>query len=112
MPQKRIIKWAALLAVLVGVASFLIGQAVAKTPQAGAAKQVVATQQSEGRYRIVFNPGVRADTFLIDTQTGKTWVQTEITDVESQPTVWMFRDRLDDEREVADWSTRHASKSK
>lgn len=40
------------------------------------------------RYQIVFNPSVRADTFLIDTQKGKVWKQTTITDVESQPTVW------------------------
>ena len=27
-----------------------------------------------GRYQIVMNPNVRADTFLLDTETGKTWV--------------------------------------
>lgn len=40
------------------------------------------------RYQIVFNPGVRADTFMIDTQKGKVWQMAKITDVESQPTVW------------------------
>ena len=40
------------------------------------------------RYQIVFNPSVRADTFMIDTQKGKVWQMTKITDVESQPTVW------------------------
>lgn len=40
------------------------------------------------RYQIVINQGVRADTFMIDTQKGKVWQLTKITDVENQPTVW------------------------
>lgn len=40
------------------------------------------------RYQIVFNPSARADTFMIDTQKGKVWQLTKITDVESQPTIW------------------------
>jgi hypothetical protein len=93
MPQKRIVRWAILVALFAGVTGFFIGQVVAKTPQATAptpTKQVVASQLAGGRYQIVLNRGVRADTFLIDTQTGKTWVQTEITDAEGQATIWMF----------------------
>lgn len=40
------------------------------------------------RYQLFQNPNVRADTFMIDTQKGKVWRMTTITDVETQPTVW------------------------
>jgi hypothetical protein len=42
----------------------LIGNAQAATGTASVGVQ---------RYQIVFNPNVRADTFLLDTQTGRVW---------------------------------------
>lgn len=49
-----------------------------------------------GRFQIIFNPsGVRADTFLLDTQTGKIWRPTKYTDLRGEPTVWVYEDRLD-----------------
>jgi hypothetical protein len=40
------------------------------------------------RFQIVSNPNARVDTFLLDTQKGKVWRMTRITDLEDQPTVW------------------------
>lgn len=55
------------------------------------------TQSSApGRFQIVMSPNVRADTFLLDTETGDTWVQTEITDRPNNPTIWLHRQKIDD----------------
>lgn len=58
-------------------------------------------QSSQGqRYQIVFSPNVRADTFLIDTQKGKVWRETTITDVEGQPTIWKPMEIIDNNGEI------------
>ena len=96
-PVKRIVKWVLLLAVCVGVAGLLY--------RAGAqqATNVKPTVSANERYRIVINNNVRADTFLLDTATGKTWVQTSITDLRGGPTVWMYREHIDDVQGYAAW---------
>lgn len=52
------------------------------------------------RFQIVFNQNARADTFLLDTQKGKVWQLTKITDVEGQPTVWQPLDVIDPEGDI------------
>ena len=52
------------------------------------------------RFQIVFNPNVRADTFLIDTQKGKVWQMTKFTDIEDQPTVWQPLDIIDPDGDI------------
>lgn len=106
MPRKQIVRWIALLVVCVGVASFL-NRALAQQGTPSGRPSVAATC---GRYQVVINPNVRADTFLLDTETGKTWVATSFTDVEGEPTVWLFRDRIDNQQEMADWITRQTVK--
>jgi hypothetical protein len=64
MSQKRVVLLAAVVFLSVGITSFLMGQ-----PAPTAVKQA-ATAPQVGRYQIVVNPTVRADTFLRDTQTG------------------------------------------
>jgi len=56
-----------------------------------------------GRYRIVFSPHVRADTFLLDTETGRIWRQTEVTDLKDKPTVWIPQKRFDSELDLTTW---------
>src|SRR5271157_3283094 len=47
---------------------------VQPSPGNAAASPVASdTTLRPGRYQIVFNPNVRADTFLLDTQVGKVW---------------------------------------
>jgi hypothetical protein len=48
-----------------------------------------------GRYVILFSPHVRADTFLLDTQTGRVWVQSQYSDLNQSPTAWSPMERLD-----------------
>lgn len=59
-----------------------------------------------GRYQIIISPGLREDTFLLDTQTGKTWVQTRVTDVKDQPLIWIYRDKVDDAADFLQWFKR------
>jgi hypothetical protein len=54
-----------------------------------------------GRYQIVFNPNMRADTFLLDTATGRVWQFVQISDLKTQPMVWMYRWRVDNDNEMA-----------
>lgn len=59
----------------------------------------LSTNESK-RFEIIFNPNARADTFLLDTQKGKVWQLTKITDVESQPTVWQPLEIIDPEGDI------------
>lgn len=56
-----------------------------------------------GRYQIVINPNVRADTTLLDTATGRTWKVVQYTDIKGQPTVWQIQDKVDDYDELRAW---------
>jgi hypothetical protein len=63
-----------------------------------------------GRFQIFFNPNARADTFLLDTQTGKVWRLTQITDVIGDPTVWDRMERLDDDKQAYQFLLKHGAK--
>ena len=52
------------------------------------------------RFQIVSNPHARVDTFLLDTQKGKVWRMTRITDLEDQPTVWEPMEIIDPDGEI------------
>lgn len=106
MSRKRIVTLLAIAFLSVGMTSFLMGQA---TPTA--VKQGNVNAQPVGRYQIFINPNVRADTLLLDTQTGKTWVQTAITNVKGAPTIWVYRERVDNEPEFLDWGKRQTANS-
>jgi hypothetical protein len=58
--------------------------------QGAAAKPTVAPNPTAalvnlGRYQIVFSSHARADTFLLDTQTGKIWARTSFTFLGGRP---------------------------
>lgn len=56
-----------------------------------------------GRYQIVMNPNVRADTFLLDTATGVVWTLVKYTDLKGQPQVWDVMIRLDSLKEFQEF---------
>ena len=62
------------------------------------------------RFQIVFNPNIRADTFLLDTQTGQVWQLTHFPDANGDPSAWSHMDRLDDEKQVYQFYMRHGVK--
>lgn len=49
-----------------------------------------------GRFQLVINPQMRADTFLIDTQKGRVWQLTQFDDLPNKPTAWEEMDIIDD----------------
>jgi hypothetical protein len=74
-----------------------------------AVKQANTNASQVGRYQIFINPNVRADTILLDTATGNTWIQTQITDAKGTPSIWMFRERVDNQQQFREWSIRQAA---
>jgi hypothetical protein len=68
----------------------------------GAAHQATARSgaTTEGRFQIVMRDGVRADTFLLDTQEGRVWQLTQFTGIDSQPTVWVPMKRIDSAKDL------------
>jgi hypothetical protein len=78
-----------------------------------ASREVVpSTQTAPGRYQIVFSPHARADTYLVDTETGKVWESVVYTDVEGKPSVWRAMDRIDGDAELAVWIGKQTIKKK
>jgi hypothetical protein len=64
-----------------------------------------------GRYRIIFSPHARADTFLVDTLSGKVWQLTKYVEFVGDPIVWTYMDRLDDFRQMLQWESNQIDKS-
>ena len=67
------------------------------------AQQRGVSDSTCGRFQIFFNPNVRADTFLVDTQTGKVWRMTTYTDIIGEPTIWQFMERIDTKEQLNKW---------
>jgi len=63
--------------------------------------------QQQGRYQIVINPAMRADTFLLDTHTGKIWEKVQMVDAQNEPRVWIYMDRIDSLKEQFEWQKKH-----
>jgi len=61
------------------------------------------TEAEEGRFQIFFSPHARADAYLVDTKTGKVWTSVKYTDVQGQPTVWIYQDRIDSKEDFMNW---------
>ena len=68
-----------------------------------ATAQAVPQNRTPPRFRIVFSPHVRADTFLLDTETGRTWLRTAYTHLRGDPTAWEFQTRADNLEELQAW---------
>ena len=56
-----------------------------------------------GRYVVTFSPFARADTFLIDTLTGKAWQLTRYGDLQGEPIVFKNLERIDSEIQFDLW---------
>lgn len=65
---------------------------------------------SSARFQIFLNPNVRADTFLVDTNTGRVWRLTTFKDIEDNPTVWISMDRIDDDKQLMNFVRSHKLK--
>lgn len=63
------------------------------------------------RYQLFVNPNVRADTFMIDSWTGKVWVHTSLTEIVGDPDVWMTQERIDSQDDLATYYKTHVTKA-
>jgi hypothetical protein len=96
------------IAIFVGLLLLVNGLALQSQTPTPAKPQPAPSQPSAstmGRYQLVFNPSVRADTFLLDTQTGKVWIRTQITNVKGTPDIWKYQDRIDNEAQEILWDS-------
>lgn len=113
MAHKRFLTLVCVVVVTAVVTALLTGMVAPGRAQTNvkpsAPMQAALPAGPAGRYQIVINPNIRADTILLDTQTGQTWTQTQISDVEGEPTVWMFRDRLDNDLAFINWAGRRVA---
>jgi hypothetical protein len=66
---------------------------------------------TNGRYQLFVNPNVRADTLLLDTQTGKIWRMQTALSFEGDPTIWLPEERIDTLAEYDSWAARHTLKA-
>lgn len=53
------------------------------------------------RYVIVFSPRTERNTFLLDTQTGRTWQITTYSFLNGDPNAWVLVDRIDTDADEA-----------
>ncbi len=61
-------------------------------------------QNGAGRFRIFFSPHARADTFLLDTQTGRVW---QLKGLNGEPAAWAPMTRLDNSEDQAAFARSH-----
>lgn len=64
------------------------------------------------RYQIVMNPNMRADTFLLDTQTGRIWEKVVYENKPDEPHVWAIMPRQDNDVDRIVWEKSHPDKPK
>ena len=92
-------KWIALSTLFV-LALFIVARLAAQSAQS-AARPV---SNPNGRFQIVMRDGARADTFLLDTETGKVWSRRQYPDVQGKPDVWVYEEKLDNQSQVEAWA--------
>jgi hypothetical protein len=89
----------------------VIGLVYAQTARAPLPQPVPQpTVSNSGRYQIIFSPHLRADTFLVDTQTGKVWQKTSYAFLQGEPEAWLNVDRIDTPLEEQIFVAAHAKK--
>jgi hypothetical protein len=99
------------VAVALTAAGILLVQKGIDTAQAQTRQPTAPTATRDGRFQIIFSPsGLRADTFLLDTQTGRAWRKVQYTDLETEPDVWKLEDRVDSQAEPMAWAAGYRSK--
>lgn len=91
-------------------ASAFFGAAILCLPSAASAGAPQASTPPNARFQIIINPNVRADTFLLDTWTGKIWKNVVFTDVEGDPEVWREMPVLRSDADVTAFIRTHSLK--
>jgi hypothetical protein len=71
-----------------------------------------AAPASQGRYQIIMSPHNARDTFLIDTETGRTWQLTVFSFLNDDPVVWSAIPRIDNDDDRAKIVADYGKKSR
>lgn len=71
---------------------------------------IVQNPQPQGRYAIYFSPFENGGVYLLDTETGKIWKNVIYAGFHGAPDVWMTQDRVDNQRQILEWETKHSDK--
>ena len=83
-----------LLAIGLGLAFAVASEALAQESRSD------LFSQQPGRYQIVINPQARADTFLLDTATGRVWQLIIYGDLNGEPPAWQLMKRVDSDLDL------------
>ena len=67
-------------------------------------------RQEAGRYQIVMRKDIRADTYLLDTATGRVWQHVQFVQLEGGPVAWRFMPRLDSSEAMFKWAATQTDK--
>jgi hypothetical protein len=86
--MRRIVLLPTICFLLLGCDQFNARQSEAPAPDQLAQAKTTAV----GRFQVVFSPHLRADTFLVDTETGRIWRQTSYPELQDNPTAWSEMD--------------------
>jgi hypothetical protein len=109
------------LAVVLLLAGYTLGQTtkppvVKMLPKVPIAQQETSATQTGhvGRYQIFFSPHARADVYLVDTETGRIWRPVTVNNAtddnfKTPPELWVYQDRVDNEKEFNSWMVFHPS---
>lgn len=79
------------------VALICLGSAVAWSQE----RPILRTPEQYGRFVVSFSSHARADTFLVDMRTGKTWQLARLTDVVGEPVVWIQMERMGNDAQLS-----------
>lgn len=71
----------------------------------------VAAAPAPGRYQILYSPNARADTFMLDTSTGRVWQFVTYIDLDGDPHAWRLLSRIDGLQDLADFYAAHTAKA-
>lgn len=88
----------------------LLSLAIALSAVSVSAQSQRAASTQSGRFYIFHNPSIRADTFLVDSETGSVWYTTRYSDVVNDPAVWIKMERLDSRAELDAWERKQQLK--
>ncbi len=99
--QNRRLKQVGAVALIVAASLLVMGKALPT-------KTVTFSKAERGRFQIVINPNMRADTFLLDTKRGKIWSRGKEVELKGEPHTRMYEARIDSHEELLRWlSTQH-----
>ena len=92
------------LAITIGVGTLTLGALGGSFVATVRGQQPLAQRGATGRYQIVISPSSAANTFLLDTETGRVWREVVVDNIEGEPAVFKLQDRVDSDADLTAWA--------